>query len=432
MQGDSEKVARFHGSRRQRPIEHPGLVAQRVGAGRRHPDAALAYRIDFPIPPQRPRQQRHGLAVLGAECQHRVAVAAPPVALVLEAHAPGAHARRIENVNQADRGIGRSRARRKPEIDSFTAADDLQGVRQSRVLDAGLPVDGMVIDIEETLPRSPFRRAAAGCPRAFEVCVIDHCQSAVMAFQGKCDCVKECERRQQPVLPCQGLGRCDRDCRLVEQGEPAGPCQRYRSFAQGARLPEFRRIDNTHEQACAARRFRYPYRAAPHGQHTRVQGPGPAGFGQRGRTRKAAYKTRERVGNGGQPGIRLFRQFRRISLRQQGRRQAFEKGVRQPFGDQAERRAAAAFVFVRRDAEQQLSGFPAQQVPGGGLLHTIPEFDQEQMDRTPFDDPDTIRVVEPDGQVAGAGHGCAGARGQRRYRRIFRPRVLHQPDMTSL
>ena len=76
MQGDPQQVRRSHVPRRQWPIEHPGFIAQRAGAIRRDPDTALADRVDFPIAPERSRQQRHRPAVFGAERQQRVAV--PP------------------------------------------------------------------------------------------------------------------------------------------------------------------------------------------------------------------------------------------------------------------------------------------------------------------------------------------------------------------
>ena len=91
MHGDSQQVCRFHVRRRQWPIEHPGFLLQRVGAVRRKLDTALADRVDFPVAPECSRQQRNGLAVLGAECQQCVAVAAPPVALGIESYAPGAY-----------------------------------------------------------------------------------------------------------------------------------------------------------------------------------------------------------------------------------------------------------------------------------------------------------------------------------------------------
>ena len=66
------------------------------------------------------------------------------------------------------------------------------------------------------------------------------------------------------------------------------------------------------------------------------------------------------------------------------------------------------------------------------MIHPVPEFDQEQIDGAPVDEPDGVRVVELHGQVAGAGHGLAGAGGEFRNGRVFRPRVPHHPDLTSL
>jgi len=327
-QRDPQQVRRLHVPHRQRPVEHPGLVRQRGGTIRRHPDAALADRIEFPVAPPPSRQERHGLAVFGAECQHRVAVAAPPGALGPEPYAPGAHARRIENVKEADRSTGGIRARRDLEIDSFTASDRPQGVRQRRVLDTGIPVNGQIIDIEEPLPRSSLDRAAARGPRALEIRIIDRGQSAVQALQGEGNRVKGCERRGQDALPCQCLGRPARECRLVGQDEPACPRQRYHRLVWAARLDDVRRVDQVHDEAGAGRRFGYPYDAALYGQRTGSRRPSQTGSGQRSRTRKAARKTRKCVRNRGQPGVGLFRQLRRIGVGQHGGRQAFQNGTR--------------------------------------------------------------------------------------------------------
>ena len=83
------------------------------------------------------------------------------------------------------------------------ASDNSQGVRQSRVLDTGIPVHGQVVDVEKPLSGSSFGRTAAGCPLAFEVCVVDHGQPAVKTFQGDSNRVKRGERRQQQALLCQ-------------------------------------------------------------------------------------------------------------------------------------------------------------------------------------------------------------------------------------
>ena len=80
LQGEPQQVARLHAPRRQGAIEHPGFVLQRGGALRRDPHAAPADRVDLPVAPERSRQQRDGLAVLGAERQQGVAVAPPPLA----------------------------------------------------------------------------------------------------------------------------------------------------------------------------------------------------------------------------------------------------------------------------------------------------------------------------------------------------------------
>ena len=123
---------------------------------------------------------------------------------MLEAHAPGAHAGRIEDVDQTDRRIGWARAYRYRELHSLVPADDLQGIDQSRVLGPVIPVDRQVIDVEEPLPRRLSRRAATRCPGELEIRIIDHRQSSVEAFQGKSDRVKGGECRQQHALLRQG------------------------------------------------------------------------------------------------------------------------------------------------------------------------------------------------------------------------------------
>ena len=216
MQGDSQQVCGSHVPRRQWPVEHPGFLLQRAGAVRRHPDPALARRVDLPVASEHSRQQRNGLAVLGPERQHRVAVAAPPRVFGPESHAPGAYARRIENVDEADRSIGGARASWNREVDPLTAADDVQGIRQSRVLGPGIPVDRQVMDVEEPLPCGFFGRAAARCPGAFEIRIVDHGQSAVQALQGR----KQLrETRRAPAAAC-------RAARVLQSTRPKpSPCR---------------------------------------------------------------------------------------------------------------------------------------------------------------------------------------------------------------
>ena len=98
MQRDREQIRRLRFLRRQRPVENPGVPRQGAGAGCGHPGAALGARFDLPVAPEHSRQQRDRLAVGLAECQHRVAVPAPPVVVGVEPDPAGAHARRIENV----------------------------------------------------------------------------------------------------------------------------------------------------------------------------------------------------------------------------------------------------------------------------------------------------------------------------------------------
>ena len=252
LQGEPQQVARLRAPRRKGAIEHPGFVLQRSGALRRDPRAAPADRVDFPVAPERSRQQRDRLAVFGAERQQGVAVAPPPLARLLEPHAPGAHAGRIENVDEADRRIGRPRAGRNPEIDSPVAADYLEGVRQSRVLVIAIPLGRPVVDVEEPLPRRLLGRAAAGDPGALEIRIVDHGKPAVEALQGEGDSVKGGERRQQQALPHQRLGRRARHLRLAQEREPARPRQRDGGFVSAARPCEFRLVDHVHEEARAA------------------------------------------------------------------------------------------------------------------------------------------------------------------------------------
>ena len=82
-------------------------------------------------------------------------------------------------------------------------ADGLQGIRQSRVLDTGIPVERQVMDIEQPLSGRPFGRPVADCPLAFDIRVIDHGQPAVEALQGERSRVKRGERRQQHAFPGQ-------------------------------------------------------------------------------------------------------------------------------------------------------------------------------------------------------------------------------------
>ena len=83
-------------------------------------------------------------------------------------------------------------------------ADDSKGIRQSRVLDTGIIFHRQVINIEEPLPGRLFGRVAAGCPRALEIGIVDHGQSAVEAFHAESYRMKGGERRQQHA----SLGQC--------------------------------------------------------------------------------------------------------------------------------------------------------------------------------------------------------------------------------
>ena len=311
------------------------------------------------------------------------------------------------------------------------AADDLQGVRQGRILDIVTPVGRLVVDIEEPLPGRLLGRAAAGDPGALEIRIVDHGKPAVEALQGEGDRVKGGESRQQQALPHQRLGRLARHLRLAQEREPARPCQRYGGFVCAVRPGEFRLVDHVHEQAGPARRLGHPHHAAPHGQRAGSQRLGQAGLGQRGLARKVACETRQLVGNGDQPRVDLLRQLLRVSLGQQRCRQALEQSARQSLGHQAEPRVLAVALLVRRDTRQQPARFAAQQMLRRRLLYPVLELDEEQIDGAPIDEPDAVRVVELDRQVAGAGHGRTGARGERGDRFIFRP-GSHQPDMTSL
>ena len=225
-EGDPEKVRGLHRRGRQRPIEDPGLLPKGAGAIRAEPDAALADRVDFPVAPEHSRQQRHRLAALRTEGQHRVAVAAPPAVLGLERHPPGAHPGRVQDVHQTDRGVGR---RPRPggdlEVDPLSASDDLQGLREGRVPGAGVPVERQVIEVEESLPGGLFRRAAAGRLRALEIRDIHGRQPAVVAFESESGRVEGGERGLQRSLLRQSPGRLAGHCRLAEEGQPARPGQ---------------------------------------------------------------------------------------------------------------------------------------------------------------------------------------------------------------
>ena len=190
MQGDSQQVSWIHVPGRERPVEHPGFRLERAGPIRRHTDTALTDRVDLPVTPEHSGEQRNGLTVPGTERQQRGAVATPPAAPGFESHAPGPYARRIKDVDEADRRIGQCGARRDSEIDSLMAADDPQGVPQCRVLDISIPVGRPVVDIEEPLPSRRLGRAPAGGPLPFQVRVINHGQPAVEAFQVECDRMK--------------------------------------------------------------------------------------------------------------------------------------------------------------------------------------------------------------------------------------------------
>ena len=126
--------------------------------------------------------------------------------------------------------------------------------------------------------------------------------------------------------------------------------------------------------------------------------------------------TEKRVGNASQPGIRLLGQFGRVHPGKHACRQAFQKRAGQSLGDQAER----CVLLVGLDARQKTSGFGAQEMLRRRLLHTVLEFDQEQVDGAPVDEPDAVQVVELYRQVPGAGHGLTGMAGEFRHRGEFR------------
>ena len=180
---------------------------------------------------------------------------------------------------------------------------------------------------------------------------------------------------------------------------------------------EFGTVDQVHIQAGACGRPGYPHHSAPNGQGPRAQGSRLIRFDQRIWSRTVRCVTEKCVGNAAQPGIGLLGQFGRVHPGELACRQAFQKRAGQSLRDQAERRV----VLVGRDARQNAAGLGAQEMLRRRLLHTVPEFDQEQIDRTPIDEPNAVGVVELYRQVAGAGHGFAGAAGEFRDRCEFRP-----------
>ena len=117
-----------------------------------------------------------------------------------------------------------------------------------------------------------------------------------------------------------------------------------------------------------------------------------------------------------------------MSFGQQGCRQAFQKSARRSLGNQAERRIFVVVSLVRCDARQQAARLAAHEMLRRRLLHPVLGLDQEQVDGALIDEPDAVRIVEFQGQVAGARHGFTGASREFGYWCVFR----HQPDLTSL
>ena len=183
MERDPEQVGRPDVARRQRPVERPGLLAQRGRDLRRHPDAPLGDRVDFPVAPERCRQERHRPVVPGAEREQRVAVAPPPFAPGRQPHAPGPDPRGVQDVPQAGRGGRRTGTRGDPEIDPLAAADHAERVRERRVLDAQPLIDRQVVDVEQPLAGGLLGRVAAGRLRSLQVRVVDDGEAAVDALE---------------------------------------------------------------------------------------------------------------------------------------------------------------------------------------------------------------------------------------------------------
>ena len=128
VQGQTKQVPGLDLAVWQRAAEHPRLLAKRLGLLFVHANGALADRVNFAVAPEHTRQQSHGLTVLFAKSQHRMAVGAPPCILVLKTQAPWANPGGIQHIDQAGRRLRGTGARGNLEINTFMAADEVQGI----------------------------------------------------------------------------------------------------------------------------------------------------------------------------------------------------------------------------------------------------------------------------------------------------------------
>ena len=176
---EPKQVAQSDARRRQRPVEHPRVAAERSGPRCRQPGTAARDRIHLPIAPRCTRQQCHRPAVLGPERKHRAAVAGPPALLRVEPHAAAAHSGRIQDMGEDGGGIGCIRRSGPVEVDPLMTGDDRQRLEQRRFARFGRLFVQQAVEVEQAAPGAFLVSAAADRARPRQVGLIHDRETAV-------------------------------------------------------------------------------------------------------------------------------------------------------------------------------------------------------------------------------------------------------------
>ena len=207
-------VSRLHRARRQRRVENDCLRVQRRGQLPGHALCPAAARVQDPVASARAgRDQRHRGPVVPEVAEHGAVVAAPPLLIVGQAHRPGAHAGRAQDVGQRHGVRLRRAAGRGLKPDPFMCADHPERRQQFRGR------------------RLPPRLAGCQCLERFlRGRLLLPPQRGALHLQDA-----EVRDGQRPVFPDRG------ECDTVEPGQ-AGAATRFREQRRGRQDPRRRRV----------------------------------------------------------------------------------------------------------------------------------------------------------------------------------------------
>ena len=205
-----EQVARADARRRQRPVEHPRVGAERFGPRRRQPGTAARDGIHLPIAPRCTRQQCHRPAVIGPERKHCAAVAGPPAVLRVEPHAATADSGRIQDMGENGGGIGCIRRSGPVEVDPLMTGDERQRLEQRRFALSGRLFVQQAVQVEQAAPGAFLVGAAAGRARPRQVGLIHDRETTVEPLERERGGVEARQCGQQGVLVGENFGGASR------------------------------------------------------------------------------------------------------------------------------------------------------------------------------------------------------------------------------